>query len=350
MKKRIGSIVLTLLNLIWPGAGLLWRNQIAQAIGYAVAFVVLNTFRHDIGSIWAIYVWLLAQIHFHKVRDSETFRDLTRATKSFIWLSSATALVLYSIMYGPYWTHAGEVKEPMILFLLVLLALGLPTFILTHWLTPRKMMHATSTRAKIVPPLPGGPQPGRAETTTAGFFKSRPVWKELPVGFLNALASKLDSVQAASEFAELCEQTCMLRGDITRIVDLMGDEPEDALGGIAATLTSYANTMGDRKKFDAAKRALRLALTLKPRHMPAWSSMALVSYFTGDCTTAVFWADKVLTFTPNPDSRDLWERAAADSITPEGERFASKALNDPGLLGASNELQQQMKAIKYACR
>jgi hypothetical protein len=78
--------------------------------------------------------------------------------------------------------------------------------------------------------------------------------------------------------------------------------------------------------------------------------MALVSFFTDDCMTAVSWAEKVLTFTPDLNSTDPWESAAAESITPEGERLGSKALNDPGAAGAWKQVQQQMKAIKDACR
>jgi len=78
--------------------------------------------------------------------------------------------------------------------------------------------------------------------------------------------------------------------------------------------------------------------------------MALVSFVAGDCTTAVSWADKVLGFTPDPNSTDPWESVAAQCMTPEGERFASEALKDPAVVGAWKQLQQQMKAIKDACR
>jgi hypothetical protein len=188
------------------------------------------------------------------------------------------------------------------------------------------------------------------QVTSLELFKSRPLWNELPFGFLSTLASRLDSVQTASDFAELCEQNGILRDNITKIVNLMGDEPDLALGSIAASLTSYANTVAERKKFVDAKRALRLVLTLRPRHFPAWSSMALVSFFMGDSTTAVSWADKVLTFEPDLNSTDAWESAAAQAITPEGERLVGKALNDPGAVGAWKQIQQQMEAIKAACR
>ena len=129
--------------------------------------------------------------------------------------------------------------------------------------------------------------PGRITGTVSdpdgavlAFFKSRPVWQELPSGFLEALASKLDSVQAASGFAEFCEQGGILEA-ITKIVDHTGSEPEDTLGFVASTLTSYANGLGNTEKFDDAREALHLALTLKPRYVPAWLSMALVDSRTG---------------------------------------------------------------------
>jgi hypothetical protein len=79
--------------------------------------------------------------------------------------------------------------------------------------------------------------------------------------------------------------------------------------------------------------------------------MALVSFLMGDCTSAVSFANKVLSYTPDPSSSDdPWESGTADAITREGERLASEALNDPGAIGSWKQVQQEMKTIKDACQ
>lgn len=179
-------------------------------------------------------------------------------------------------------------------------------------------------------------------------FKSRSAWKKLPPDFLNALANKLNSVAKATEFAQLCEKTGILKNNIVSLLNLAGGDPEFAVGGVAATLTSYANTMGNQRQFSQAKRALELALLLNPRHLPAWVGMASVAFNMGDCGAAVSWADKVLAFEPDPNSEDSWERGFAKAITPEGEEDAEKWFGEPEMIGAWKSVQEEMKAIKDA--
>lgn len=180
-------------------------------------------------------------------------------------------------------------------------------------------------------------------------FKSRPAWKKLPLDFLNALANKLNSVEKATEFAELCEKTGILENNIVGLFDIPGSNPEFNVGAVAATLTSYANAMGNQRLFSQAKQGLELALLLNPRHAPAWASMALVAINMGDCKAAVNWANKVIAFRPDPNSNDPWEYGGAQSMTPKGEKRAAEALGEPEMIGAWKQVQEQMKAIKNAC-
>lgn len=138
MQSLLGSIFLTILNLLWPGAALIWRRQLPQCIGYAVSFGILSGFRHDIGIMWALYVWLLAQLHFQMVRNPVNARPLSKTLQSIIWITDIIAVVLYYVMYGPHWTHNGAIKEPTWLFVAVIGALVLPSVIVTRWLAPQQ--------------------------------------------------------------------------------------------------------------------------------------------------------------------------------------------------------------------
>lgn len=180
-------------------------------------------------------------------------------------------------------------------------------------------------------------------------LSSRPVWRELPRNFLSLLANKLGSADKASEFAQLCEKTGILENNIIAFVPDYSDDPGVALGLLTRTLTTYANAMGERGKLSDAKHALELALLLKPRWWPAWSSMALVAINQRDCPAAVSWADKVLTFKPDLKSEDPWERALADMMTPEGQKLAGEILKDPNAIGSWERVREQRRAIKDSC-
>jgi hypothetical protein len=130
------TVLLSILNLILPGAGLFWRKQTLQGAAYALCFAILNVFRHDIGAVWAIYVLIVAQVHFHKVRRGVP-RSLARTGKLCLWLVTGLLVALYSALYGPGWTHNGELKEPHLLFGFVVVALTGPAFVLTFFLERR---------------------------------------------------------------------------------------------------------------------------------------------------------------------------------------------------------------------
>jgi len=195
-------------------------------------------------------------------------------------------------------------------------------------------------------------RPAIAETgprSAIEVFSARPAWKKLPSDLLDILANKLNSVEKASEFAQLCEKTGILKDNITSLANRSSNDPEFAVSCVAATLTSYANTLGTKRQFAEAKRALELALLLKPRQAPAWSSMALVAFSMEDCKTAVFWANKVLVFKPDPSTNDPWERGLADLMTTGGEKLEDEIFGDLETISTWKQIQTQMKAIKDAC-
>lgn len=161
-------------------------------------------------------------------------------------------------------------------------------------------------------------------------FKTRQVWKSFPKDFLEALSAKLESVEAAVAFADLCERTEILSANIAKVSLL---DPPFALGSVTATLKSYANSMGQSARFAEAKRALDFALTFKPRYVPAFMSMALVAVNQGDCATAVAYADKVLTFRADSQSEDPWEAAQTKDANVVNE-----------------QINALMKQIKDACQ
>ena len=144
------------------------------------------------------------------------------------------------------------------------------------------------------------------------FFQARAVWRSLAPEFLAAISSRLATVERADEFARLCEGTGILQNNI---LSFPLSVPEFALGMVAATLTSYANHMsGEESGLAEALHATELALLLKPRYWPAWSVMALTAYNSGDYSSAVVWADKVLAFLafePDAESDDAWEQSLA---------------------------------------
>lgn len=136
-------MALVILNLMLPGSALFWRKQGLQATGYLLAFGVLHVFRHDIGAMWAVFVWCLAQIHFYKMRKPGSEQGFGYAGKVIIWLLAVAVVVLYSMMYGPSWTHGGEIKYPLLLYVLVVISLIVPAALLVLSL-PRRAIHGAS--------------------------------------------------------------------------------------------------------------------------------------------------------------------------------------------------------------
>jgi hypothetical protein len=135
-------MLLWIVNVVFPGAGLFWRKQIIQGSCYALAFGTLSAFRHEIGALWAIYVLIMAQVHFHKLRSGGEVREFGTTGKTIIWLVGALLLVLYSLMYGPSWTHNGEIKHPLLLFVLATVSIASPALLLTFWLRSKRRLAA----------------------------------------------------------------------------------------------------------------------------------------------------------------------------------------------------------------
>ncbi len=162
--------------------------------------------------------------------------------------------------------------------------------------------------------------------TALELLEDRPVWRGLPRQFLETLARKLNSVETASSFVLLCEESGILENNI---LSLAQHEPKFALFTVASTLTSYANTMGEQGELMKAKEGLEFALILEPNYVASWLSMAVVSVNLGDCRTAISWADKCLDFEPNPNSENFWEQGmASESSVLDGIRNQAKAIKD----------------------
>lgn len=206
-----------------------------------------------------------------------------------------------------------------------------------------------STMALVVCSLAAWTSVGYAqpERTALGVFQTRPGWRDLPGPFLASLATRLRSTEAARAFVQFCETAGILERNIRPIA--VGDQnPEDASGLVAVTLVSYAMAAVRGEDLATAKRALEFAVMIRPRHVSAWQGMALVMWGLGDCRRAVTWADRVLTFTPDPSSTDILEQGQALAMTPEGERLLES--RGMGKVGQWQETLSLMQRIKRDCR
>lgn len=187
-------------------------------------------------------------------------------------------------------------------------------------------------------------------------------WRKFPTKHLNAIAKKLCMTNKIKDFVILCEETEI----INRLLESCKNdvEKEDAdyfLGRIASMLTSYANNIGNQKLFDKAQQVLKITLLLKQRFVPAWGSMAVAAMCLGDCDSAVYWADRVLSFKAEPTSQDSWEK----SFEAEGDEIIEEVLKSPdhikilkeknlvgeftSLVGAHKGFIQHMIEIKEKC-
>jgi tetratricopeptide (TPR) repeat protein len=183
--------------------------------------------------------------------------------------------------------------------------------------------------------------------TALQVFTSRPTWQTFPAQFLEALASRLQSIQKAREFVSFCESTEILYANIIKYAQ---HETQFALGFAATTLTSYANAMGQQQKPQEAQCALEFAILIRPEHVWAWASLALVNFDLKNCQAAVTWANKVLNFKPDPNNNDPFARGVASFMTPEGEQRAAMGLQDPGVIGSFAALREQLTTIIELCR
>jgi hypothetical protein len=138
MVHKRGTILLWILNFVFPGAALFWRKRVLQGICYACAFGILNAFRHDIGLLWALFVYVMAQVHFYKVaRPESPVLPLGRAAKTVVWILAVGLWALYGLSLGAGWTNGGTIAHPLLVYILVTTALLTPAILLTFWLGPR---------------------------------------------------------------------------------------------------------------------------------------------------------------------------------------------------------------------
>jgi tetratricopeptide (TPR) repeat protein len=180
-------------------------------------------------------------------------------------------------------------------------------------------------------------------------FDTRPPWNSLPKTFLREMATRLRTKENIVNFVIFSERTGILQTNILRSPTTVEFDPGVALGGVATALVSRANAFSKRRHFQDAKDVLEWVLLLNPRFVPAWSSMAVVASRMNDYQTALYWAEKVLNYLPNPNSDDSWERGYAEFMSPGGSEKAAQLLGEPGGTDTWKQVQQQMKAIREAC-
>ena len=187
----------------------------------------------------------------------------------------------------------------------------------------------------------------KATQTTINVFSQRDVWKTLPSQFQLGLAQKLGTPAIATEFAQFCERTGLLKSNIV-VSDL--SEPVQAIAGIAMSITGYGYKMAKIDRTHEARQAWKLALLLAPRHVSAWAGMAILSVNEQDCKSAIYWADKVIAYRPNLNSNDPIEEMNAQIMFGQGEREAATAFNNPGMIGNRDKVINQMREIKTMCK
>jgi len=180
-------------------------------------------------------------------------------------------------------------------------------------------------------------------------FDTRPPWNSLPKTFLREIATRLRTKENIVNFIIFSERTGILQTNILRSPSTVEFDKDLALGGVAAALISRANAFSKRSKFQDAKDVLEWVLLLNPRFVHAWSSMAVVAFRMKDNQTALYWAEKVLNYVPNPNSDDFGERGYAEFMAPGGSEKAAQFLGEPGGTDTWKQVQQQMEAIREAC-
>jgi tetratricopeptide (TPR) repeat protein len=180
-------------------------------------------------------------------------------------------------------------------------------------------------------------------------FVTRPPWNSLPKTFLREIATRLQTKENIVNFVIFSERTGILQSNILKIPSTVEFDPDFALGGVATALISRANAFSNRSRFQDAKDVLEWVLLLNPRFVHAWSSMAGVAFRMNDCQTALYWAEKVLNYVPNPNSDDFGERGNAELMAPGGSEKAAQLLGEPGGTNTWKQVQQQMEAIREAC-
>ena len=180
-------------------------------------------------------------------------------------------------------------------------------------------------------------------------FDTRPPWNSLPKTFLREIATRLQTKENIANFVIFSERTGILQSNILRIPSTIEFDQDFALGSVATALISRANAFSNRSRFQDAKHVLEWVVLLNPRFVQAWSSMAVVAFRTKDHQTALYWAEKVLNYVPNPNSDDFGERGNAELMAPGGSEKAAQLLGEPGGTDTWKQVQQQMEEIRQAC-
>ena len=180
-------------------------------------------------------------------------------------------------------------------------------------------------------------------------FDTRPPWNSLPKTFQREIATRLRTKENIVNFIIFSERTGILQTNILRSPSTVEFDPDLALGGVATALISRANAFSKRSHFQDAKDVLEWVLLLNPRFVHAWSSMAVVAFRMKDNQTALYWAEKVLNYVPNPNSDDFGERGYAEFMAPGGSEKAAQFLGEPGGTDTWKQVQQQMEEIREAC-
>ncbi len=198
--------------------------------------------------------------------------------------------------------------------------------------------------AQFEPPGGGQPFPDSAISV----LSTRPRWTKIASPVMDALARALASPEKASGFVFLCEAS----GLVEKIVSISNENsanPDIACWLVSWMLGNQACTVGKEGELVKAKEMLEFALLIKPNNIVTWYWLALTAAQLGDCKGAVYWADRVLSSQPDPNSRDFFERSAATALTPEAEKEAAELLSDPKIEGASERMRQAMLFIKRTC-
>ncbi len=131
-------------NLVLPGAGLFWRGRRLAACWYLLSFAALLLVIRDTGALWAIYVWIMAQVDFAHARPGRAAR-MDSATKVVIWGISLLMLVLYILLLGPGWAAHASLHHWVRLFVLITASLLTPALLLT-W-RPQPKTHLITQQA-----------------------------------------------------------------------------------------------------------------------------------------------------------------------------------------------------------
>lgn len=187
------------------------------------------------------------------------------------------------------------------------------------------------------------------EKSTFSVFKSNKLWKSLPDNYLKSLSRRLNTPQNAKVLILLVDKADIFHSHIVKYAD---DDPVLGLIETAITLTGYGYNMANINAYAEAKRAWETSLFIRPRHMPAWAGLAVLSINSSDCKSASIWADKVLNYEPDPNSNDPIEAAEAtltEKEKEEAEDFVKGEIKDESLLSINTQLFIQMYMIKAQC-